>query len=51
MPSGACSKPFGFVRLQLTRLIAALIASGSSEVQKELSVLDTFSVLLVSDLL
>jgi hypothetical protein len=45
--TGACNKPFGFVRLQVTRLIAVLIATGSSEVQKELASLDTFPLLLV----
>ncbi|EFX89814.1 hypothetical protein DAPPUDRAFT_310134 [Daphnia pulex] len=44
--TGACNKPFGFVRLQVTRLIAVLIATGSSEVQKELASLDTFPLLL-----
>ncbi|XP_045031447.1 serine/threonine-protein phosphatase 6 regulatory subunit 2-like isoform X3 [Daphnia magna] len=42
----ACNKPFGFVRLQVTRLFAALIATGSSEVQNELASLHTFPLLL-----
>jgi hypothetical protein len=45
--TGACNEPFGFVRLQVTRLIAVLIATGSSEVQNELASLDTFPLLLV----
>lgn len=47
MPASACRTPFGFVRSQVTRLIAALIATGSLEVQKEFSTLDTFSLLMV----
>ena len=35
------------MRLQVTRLIAVLIATGSSEVQNELASLDTFPLLLV----
>jgi len=44
--SQGCAKPFGFVRLQVTRLIAAVVATGSSEAQKELATLGTFSLLL-----
>jgi len=46
MPVSASAKPFGFARLQVTRLIAALIGTGSSEVHKELTSLGTLSVLL-----
>ena len=47
MPVSASANPFGFARLQVTRLIAALIGTGSSEVHKELTSLGTLSVLLV----
>lgn len=45
-PASASQEPFGFVRLQVSRLIAALIGTGSSEVQRELASLGTLSTLL-----
>ena len=47
MPVSASANPFGFARLQVTCLIAALIGTGTSEVPKDLTSLGTLSVFLV----
>lgn len=45
--SRICNNPLGFVRLHIARLIATLIATGSSEVRRELAGLGTLNLLLV----